>query len=80
MKEDPPEPALACPAPTREAAQKIAKQNVIIFALMNQDFIDFGMNWYLHLQNLKVRRCTREPCVVHLLHVLPPKVVPSAKC
>ena len=67
VKENPPEPALACPAPTRMAAAKIAKQNIIIFALMNQDFIDFGMNWYMHLDNMKVRRSTKKPRVMHAL-------------
>lgn len=47
-------PPLACPAPTKAVAAAVAEHNTIIFALMNQEFIDFGMNWYLHLQKLKV--------------------------
>jgi len=54
VKEKPPEPPLACPAPTREAAQKIAKENTIIFALINRDFVDLGVNWSMHLERIKV--------------------------
>ena len=46
---------LACPAPTKSAAQRIAHNNTIIFALLNKGFIDFGTNWFHHLQKLKVR-------------------------
>ena len=54
-KEHPPDPPLACPPPTREAAAKLAQRNTIVLALMNHEFIDFGMNWLTHLRRIKVR-------------------------
>lgn len=67
VKEKTPEPPLACPAPTREDALKVAKDNTIIFALMNEDFIDFGMNWFIHLEKLKVRLRLRLSYVMTVL-------------
>ena len=46
---------LSCPFPTKAAAAKVAVRNTIVHALINRDFLDFFMNWYKHLQKLKVR-------------------------
>lgn len=45
---------LACPLPHVRDARKVARDNTVVFALMNREFLDFGMNWYKHLQKLGV--------------------------
>ena len=46
---------LSCPFPTKAAAAKVAVRDTIVHALINRDFLAFFMNWYKHLQKLKVR-------------------------
>jgi hypothetical protein len=44
--------ATACPRPTRALSLARAVNDTIIFAVVNSEMLDFGLNWYHHLHRL----------------------------